>query len=98
MVLVPGPVQVWDVQQEAPVANYRGHTGYLLSVDWSPVDPDLVWTGGKDFTLQEWSVSRQEFTNPPKGTGRDGRSRRTVPAPPPPTILLSLLQGRRCSC
>ncbi|KAM8835184.1 gem-associated protein 5 [Synchiropus picturatus] len=62
-----GTAQVWDVLQEAPLANYRGHMSSLLCVDWSPVDPDLVWTGGKDFTLQEWRVSGQEFSRPPKG-------------------------------
>lgn len=60
-------VQVWDVLQEEALSNYRGHIGYLLCVDWSPVDPDVIWTGGKDFTLQEWRVSKQEFTKPPKG-------------------------------
>lgn len=58
---------MWDVLEEAAVSNYRGHTGYLLCVDWSPVDPDVIWTGGKDFTVQEWKVSQQEFTKPPKG-------------------------------
>ncbi|XP_054481337.1 gem-associated protein 5 [Anoplopoma fimbria] len=62
-----GTAQVWDVLQEASVSNYRGHVGYLLCVDWSPDDPDVIWTGGKDFTLQEWKVSKQEFTKPPKG-------------------------------
>ncbi|XP_059207234.1 gem-associated protein 5 isoform X2 [Centropristis striata] len=62
-----GTAQVWDVLQETAVSNYRGHVGYLLCVDWSPVDPDVIWTGGKDFTLQEWRVSKQEFTKPPKG-------------------------------
>uniref|UniRef100_A0A665TTQ9 Uncharacterized protein n=1 Tax=Echeneis naucrates TaxID=173247 RepID=A0A665TTQ9_ECHNA len=62
-----GTAQVWDVLQEAAVSNYRGHIGYLLCVDWSPVDPDVIWTGGKDFTVQEWRVSKQEFTKPPKG-------------------------------
>ncbi|XP_075958255.1 gem-associated protein 5 isoform X1 [Anarhichas minor] len=62
-----GTAQVWDVLQEAAVSNYRGHLGYLLCVDWSPDDPDVIWTGGKDFTLQEWKVSKQEFTKPPKG-------------------------------
>lgn len=61
---------MWDVLEEAAVSNYRGHVGYLLCVDWSPVDPDVIWTGGKDFTLQEWSVSKQEFTKPPKGNAR----------------------------
>ncbi|XP_068187282.1 gem-associated protein 5 [Antennarius striatus] len=62
-----GTAQVWDVLQEAPLANYRGHAGPLLCVEWSPLDPDLVWTGGRDFTLQEWRVSQQEFSRPPKG-------------------------------
>lgn len=59
--------QIWDVLQEAPICNYQGHTGYLLCVDWSPVDPDVVWTGGRDFTVHEWRISKQEFTKPPKG-------------------------------
>ncbi|XP_028277545.1 gem-associated protein 5 [Parambassis ranga] len=62
-----GTAQVWDVLEEAAISNYRGHHGYLLSVDWSPVDPDVIWTGGKDFTVQEWNLSKQEFTKPPKG-------------------------------
>ncbi|XP_072302080.1 gem-associated protein 5 [Eucyclogobius newberryi] len=62
-----GTAQVWDVLREAPVCNYRGHHGNLLCVDWSPLDPDLVWTGGKDFTVHEWRVSQQEFDKPPKG-------------------------------
>lgn len=66
-----GALQVWDVLEEAAVANYRGHNNYLLCVDWSPVDPDVVWTGGKDFTVHEWKVSRQEFTKPPKGKHLD---------------------------
>ncbi|KAJ4930287.1 hypothetical protein JOQ06_019292 [Pogonophryne albipinna] len=62
-----GTAQVWDVLEEAAICNYRGHVGFLLCVDWSPVDPDVIWTGGKDFTLHEWKVSTQEFTKPPKG-------------------------------
>uniref|UniRef100_A0A1A7Y5I9 Gem (Nuclear organelle) associated protein 5 n=1 Tax=Iconisemion striatum TaxID=60296 RepID=A0A1A7Y5I9_9TELE len=62
-----GTAQVWDVLEEAAISNYRGHNGYLLCVDWSPVDPDGIWTGGKDFTVHEWKVSKQEFTKPPKG-------------------------------
>nr|XP_015817348.2 gem-associated protein 5 isoform X1 [Nothobranchius furzeri] len=62
-----GTAQVWDVLEEAAISNYRGHNGYLLCVDWSPVDPDGIWTGGRDFTVHEWKVSKQEFTKPPKG-------------------------------
>lgn len=100
------PAQVWDVLQEAALANYRGHVGYLLSVDWSPVDPDVIWTGGKDFTVQEWRVSEQEFTKPPKGGalrlrersltfGKLGKARVSV------SLVLTFLfrssQGRRWS-
>lgn len=67
--------QVWDVLQEAPVSNYQGHSGNLLCVDWSPVDPDVVWTGGKDFTVHEWRISKQEFTKPPKGDAQPQRLR-----------------------
>lgn len=69
--LLCGSEQVWDVLEEAAVSNYRGHNGYLLCVDWSPVDPDVVWTGGKDFTVHEWKVSQQDFTKPPKGKDLD---------------------------
>ncbi|XP_077448071.1 gem-associated protein 5 isoform X2 [Stigmatopora argus] len=62
-----GTAQVWDVLRETALCNYRGHLGYLLSVVWSPIEPDVIWTGGKDFTVQEWRVSKQEFTKPPKG-------------------------------
>uniref|UniRef100_A0A8C7VQH9 Gem (nuclear organelle) associated protein 5 n=1 Tax=Oncorhynchus mykiss TaxID=8022 RepID=A0A8C7VQH9_ONCMY len=61
-----GTAQVWDVQKEEGLCNYRGHRGRLLCVQWSPVDPDMVWTGADDFTVQEWAVSKQEFTKPPK--------------------------------
>uniref|UniRef100_A0A8C6T8T1 Gem (nuclear organelle) associated protein 5 n=1 Tax=Neogobius melanostomus TaxID=47308 RepID=A0A8C6T8T1_9GOBI len=77
-----GTAQVWDVLQEAPVCNYRGHHGNLLCVDWSPVDPDVVWTGGKDFTVHEWRVSRQEFDKPPKGKKMvDLKEKRRKPKP-----------------
>ncbi len=52
--------------KEEPVCNYRGHSGRLLCVQWSTVHPDLVWTGGDDFTLHEWAVSKQEHVTPPK--------------------------------
>ncbi|KAI2651116.1 Gem-associated protein 5 [Labeo rohita] len=62
-------VYVWDVLKEEPVCNYRGHSGRLLCVQWSTVHPDLVWTGGDDFTLHEWAVSKQEHVTPPKKKG-----------------------------
>ncbi|KAM7374027.1 hypothetical protein PAMP_006704 [Pampus punctatissimus] len=101
-----GTAQVWDVLQEAAVSNYRGHNGYLLCVDWSPVDPDLIWTGGKDFTLQEWRVSKQEFTKPPKGKKmvdlrekkqqkkKSNKAAGATGAPPPPETNGEPVTGR----
>ncbi|KAI4880888.1 hypothetical protein NFI96_029768 [Prochilodus magdalenae] len=71
--------QVWDVLKEEPVCNYRGHSGRLLCVQWSPVDPDLVWTGADDFSVQEWAVSKQEHARPPKSRRRVELERKKAP-------------------
>ncbi|KAJ3589510.1 hypothetical protein NHX12_010355 [Muraenolepis orangiensis] len=59
--------QVWDVLKGEGLVNYRGHGNRVMCVEWSPVDPDVVWTGADDFTVHEWKLSRQDFTSPPKG-------------------------------
>ena len=61
--------QIWDVKQGAPVANYRGHSGRLLSVQWSATDSDMIYTGGDDFCVHAWRISQQQHKVPPKGTG-----------------------------
>lgn len=53
--------------KEEPLCNYRGHQGRLLSVQWSPVDPDSVYTGADDFSVHKWYISKQEHTRPPQG-------------------------------
>uniref|UniRef100_A0A8C3RXM7 Gem nuclear organelle associated protein 5 n=1 Tax=Chelydra serpentina TaxID=8475 RepID=A0A8C3RXM7_CHESE len=62
-----GTAQVWDVLKEEPLCNYRGHRGRLLCVQWSPVDPDSVYTGADDFCVHKWLTSKQEYTRPPQG-------------------------------
>lgn len=59
--------KVWDVMKEEPLCNYRGHQGRLLSVQWSPVDSDCVYTGADDFSVHKWHISKQEHTRPPQG-------------------------------
>ncbi|XP_071951268.1 gem-associated protein 5-like [Antedon mediterranea] len=62
-----GTVQVWDVLKKGdPVANFRGHSGRVLAVEWSVMDEDIVFSGGDDFTLMKWNVSKQQHTKPPK--------------------------------
>uniref|UniRef100_A0A8C4ZRC9 Gem nuclear organelle associated protein 5 n=1 Tax=Gadus morhua TaxID=8049 RepID=A0A8C4ZRC9_GADMO len=63
--------QVWDVLKGEGLVNYRGHGNRVMCVEWSPVDPDVVWTGADDFTVHEWKPSKQEFTAPPKGEEQD---------------------------
>ncbi|XP_028905492.1 gem-associated protein 5 isoform X1 [Ornithorhynchus anatinus] len=63
-----GTAQVWDVLKEEPLCNYRGHRGHrLLCVQWSPVDPDAVYSGADDFCVHKWLISMQEHTRPPQG-------------------------------
>ena len=64
-------MQVWDVLKGEGLVNYRGHGNRVMCVEWSPVDPDVVWTGADDFTVHEWKPSKQEFTAPPKGEEQD---------------------------
>ena len=59
--------QVWDVKCGEGVANYRAHHGRLLSVMWSSLDPDVIYTGGDDFTIQAWNILQQTHKIPPAG-------------------------------
>lgn len=44
------------------IASYHGHRGRLLCVQWSGSDPDVVFTGGEDFTFHKWRVSRNPYS------------------------------------
>ncbi|XP_041456060.1 gem-associated protein 5-like [Lytechinus variegatus] len=60
--------QVWDVLKGEPIANFRGHMGRVFSCAWSCFDPDLIMTGGEDFCLMKWNVSKVNHTKPPKSS------------------------------
>ncbi|KAL3879528.1 hypothetical protein ACJMK2_031822, partial [Sinanodonta woodiana] len=53
-----GRALVWDVASVQIKACYQGHLGKLLCVEWSGLDPDDVITGGDDFALHRWKVSK----------------------------------------
>ena len=50
--------QVWDVTTGTSKACFQGHIGRLLCVQWSGLDPDIVITGGDDFCVHQWRVSK----------------------------------------
>ncbi|XP_042637665.1 gem-associated protein 5 [Orycteropus afer afer] len=62
-----GTAQVWDTLQEEPLCNFRGHRGRLLCVEWSPLDPDCIYSGADDFCVYKWLASMQDHSRPPQG-------------------------------
>ena len=58
-------LQVWDVPKGEPLYNFRGHSGRVMCVVWSYLDPDLVYSGGEDGTVRPWRPSMQEHPQPP---------------------------------
>lgn len=45
--------------------NFRGHSGRVMCVVWSYLDPDLVYSGGEDGTVRPWRPSLQQHRHPP---------------------------------
>ncbi|XP_076371362.1 gem-associated protein 5-like isoform X2 [Tachypleus tridentatus] len=72
-----GTAQIWDVLTGTPVANFAGHHGRVFCVEWNPLDPDLVFSGGEDFTIQQWRVSHQENKLPPAKKERTRKKKST---------------------
>eukprot|EP00794_Sanderia_malayensis_P007551 gene7551-8388_t len=93
-----GSVQVWNVQTNEPVANFRDHKGRVLCVLWSFVDQDVLYSGGEDFTLRRWMISKCEFKTPPAGKKpvsqsqklKESQSSRTKTADNSPNINMSM--------
>jgi WD40 repeat protein len=50
-------VALFDAERRAFQANYRGHTGHVLAVAWSPIDSDLAFSGSNDQSLHMWRPS-----------------------------------------
>lgn len=64
-----GTAQVWNVLNEEPLANYRGHDGRLLCVSWNNVSTDnengIIYSGGDDYAVHAWTMEKQEHKFPP---------------------------------
>ncbi|EFA86746.1 component of gems 5 [Heterostelium album PN500] len=57
--------QVWNIETMQPIANIRGHDGRVLTVHWSHIYRDVVFTGGEDQTVRMWDYTQQPFKIPP---------------------------------
>jgi WD40 repeat protein len=49
-------VRVWDVTTRNTVVTYRGHSGAVNAVTWSP-DSSQLASGGSDGTVQVWEAT-----------------------------------------
>jgi eukaryotic-like serine/threonine-protein kinase len=52
-------VKVWDSQTGTVVRNFRGHTGIVTSVAFTP-DGRLLISGSWDRTVKVWDLTRLE--------------------------------------
>ena len=58
--------QVWDVSKKEPICNFSGHKGRLFCGLWSPLDSNVVYTGGEDSTVYGWNIQLQNNKLPIK--------------------------------
>jgi len=47
-------IMIWDIQVGERVKKYKGHTGYVNSVDVSRQMPQLICSGGDDNNVKVW--------------------------------------------
>ncbi|GAM19238.1 hypothetical protein SAMD00019534_024130 [Acytostelium subglobosum LB1] len=61
-----GTAQVWNIDSNQPISNMRGHDGRVLTVLWSYLYPNVIFTGGEDQTVRMWDYTKQPFKQPPQ--------------------------------
>ena len=68
--------QVWDVKKKEPISNFSGHAGRLFCGLWSPIDPNIVFTGGEDSTIYGWNINNQKDKLPVKKNAKKSIARK----------------------
>lgn len=53
-----GSLQVWDIRKgdAGRVRSINAHQGLVLSLDWHPMDKDVLASGGRDRLINVWDV------------------------------------------
>lgn len=57
-----GTVSLWDIRYPKPMINFQAHIGNTLCLDWHPVYPDVLLSGGQDKQIKIWNL-KQHNTN-----------------------------------
>jgi WD40 repeat protein/tetratricopeptide (TPR) repeat protein len=90
------PLKVWEVATRRLVQRLNGHTGYCVSLDFSP-DGKLLASGSRDGTAIIWSTATWErmhrLQNPEKEAGRKGMVDDVAFSPDGKTLALASREG-----
>lgn len=50
-------VVVWDVLLQSNISVFNKHRGKVLCVCWSPLDPNVVFSGSEDRFVYMWNIN-----------------------------------------
>ncbi|KAK3851599.1 hypothetical protein Pcinc_041767 [Petrolisthes cinctipes] len=60
-------IQLWDTNTGKPLVNYGGHTSRVFRVEFSPLDPDLMYSFAEENCVHTWRPSLQSHKTPSDG-------------------------------
>jgi hypothetical protein len=58
--------QVWNATTGEALFNYRGHSGAILSVQWSLLDEKMIYSSGDDDFVKYWNFDECTHKTPKK--------------------------------
>jgi len=54
-----GSVSIWDVRNPSkPFYNYKAHLESVMSVDWHPLQRDVILSSGQDNYIKIWNINQ----------------------------------------